>query len=72
MASYLLSVMHWNNIGTGLELRHMGCLIKRGFQVFLLQSLSSSFRYIRDHLIHRMEGAVYADDRHDLLNRFNL
>ena len=42
MASYLLSVMHWNNIGTGLELRHMGCLIKRGFQVFLLQSLSSS------------------------------
>ena len=42
MASCLLSVMHWNNIGTGLELRHMGCLIKRGFQVFLLQSLSSS------------------------------
>ena len=42
MASFLLSVMHWNNIGTGLELRHMGCLIKRGFQVFLLQSLSSS------------------------------
>ena len=42
MASCLLSVMHWNNIGTGLELRHMGCFIKRGFQVFLLQSLSSS------------------------------
>ena len=30
---------------------HMDCLIKRGFQVFLLHSLSSSFRYIRDHLI---------------------
>ena len=50
-ASCLLRVMHWNNIETGLELKQMDCLIKRGFQVFLLQLLSSSFRYIRDHLI---------------------
>ena len=50
-ASCLLLVMHWNNIETGLELKQMDCLIERGFQVFLLQLLSSSFRYIRDHLI---------------------
>ena len=46
-ASCLLLVMHWNNIETGLELKQMDCLIKRGFQVFLLQLLSPSFRYIQ-------------------------
>ena len=60
-ASCFLLVMHWNNIETGLELKQMDCLIERGFQVFLLQLLSSSFRYIRDHLIPFICRPAYAD-----------
>ena len=60
-ASCLLLVMHWNNIETGLELKQMDCLIKRGFQVFLLQLLSPSFRYIRDHLISFICRPAYTE-----------